>query len=59
MLGSNLAFIQRKRGGVCSKSNALDNGCGFSAVDEEWKKIADHTMDFLDESNVNVAVMVN
>ena len=59
MLGSNLAFIQRKRGGVCSKSNALDNGCGFSAVDEEWKKIADHTMNFLDESNVNVAVMVN
>ena len=46
-IGSDLAYFDENKVVAVVESNLPDNGRGFSAVDEDSKKIAGHIMDFL------------
>mgnify|MGYP000014858025 FL=1 len=45
-IGSDLAYFDENKVVAVVESNLPDNGRGFSAVDEDSKKIASHIMDF-------------
>lgn len=47
-IGSDLAYFDESKVVAVVESNLPDNGRGFSAVDEDSKKIAGYIMDFFD-----------